>query len=191
MYLVAISQTVYLEFGKKESFLSFVVNYGLKHKNLNNGQKFWFSKKCCPRTTLLPQDFIYLYFISIRRWNFSFEHQRNPNFIEKISQNDSHIFIIVWLHDETKFCKVPLQWNISSKKSHLFCRIKRLELVLKDICCLKTNDNPKTTDNVRRLARIFHFERLLMTDNFGNFLSCIHLFSFMYILPTFIHAKFV
>ena len=108
-------------------------------------------KKCCPRTTLLPQDFIYLYFISIRRWNFSFELHRNPNFIEKISQNNSHIFIVVWLHNETKFCKVPLQWNISSKKSHLFCRIKRLELVLKGICCLKTNDNPKN-DRQRKTA---------------------------------------
>ena len=88
--------------------------------------------------------------------------------------------------------KQSFEESVSCKRTHWFCKIKRLELELKDICCLKTNDNPKkTTDNVRRLARIFHFERLLMTDNFGNFLSCIHLFSFMYILPTFIHAKFV
>ena len=124
---------------------------------------------------------------------YQYKDEFRLNFIEiLILQKKFHKTIHISSLQFGCIMKQSFEESVSCKRSHWFCKIKRLELELKDICCLKTNDNPKkTTDNVRRLARIFHFERLLMTDNFGNFLSCIHLFSFMYILPTFIHAKFV
>ena len=84
--------------------------------------------------------------------------------------------------------KQSFESSISCKKITLVLQNKAARACIERYMLFKNKRQPKkTTDNVRRLARIFHFERLLMTDNFGNFLSCIHLFSF-YLHFTYLHS---